>query len=83
MIEEDLIHYYKKLGLSYNVAVGGSSGMLGKKHTNEAKQKISNAGKGRVRSAEVRQKISEANQGNNHRSKKVKQYTLDGLLVKE
>lgn len=46
MIEIDLIHYYKKIGKSYNITDGGE-GSLGVAMSKETKQKISMANKGR------------------------------------
>lgn len=50
-IEIWLISKYKSLGISYNIAEGGQctlgeTPMLGKKHTEEAKQKMSESAKG-------------------------------------
>ena len=63
--------------------------MYGKEHTEETKQKISEALSGekhymygKTLSDEHKKKLSEAHTGeNNHNSKKVYQYTLDGTYV--
>lgn len=47
----------------YNATLGGGASMLGRKHSEETKQKISKAIKGKIRSKETRQKMSKANSG--------------------
>ena len=68
LLEKTLVKYYKDRGLSYNITEGGENSipsMLGRHHTKEAKEKISNAGK-RPSSKEKKIKISIANSGNNN-----------------
>lgn len=52
-------------GAGYNMDEGGG-GIKGYHHTDNAKQKISEAGKGRTLSDEAKQKISEKNSGKNN-----------------
>lgn len=97
MIEEDLIYYYKKIGLSYNISNGGE----GSPKSEEVKKKISESMKGRTLSEEARQNISKAKMGEKNpnygkrqseeiikkqilkRSIPVIQYSKDGNLIKE
>jgi group I intron endonuclease len=59
-----------------------SESHLGKKLSEETKQKISEAKIGHDVSGETKQKMSEAKRGeNNHNSKRVYQYDLDGNLI--
>ncbi|ABT15388.1 hypothetical protein FR483_N103R [Paramecium bursaria Chlorella virus FR483] len=56
--------------------------MYGKKHTEETKQKMSDAKLGKMLSDEHKKKLSKARTGEkNHASKRVYQYTLDGMYV--
>lgn len=50
----------KKLSISQSKRTGDKNSFYGKKHSDEAKLKVSMANKGRKHSEEVRQKISEA-----------------------
>lgn len=66
LLEKILIRYYRDKSLSYNITEGGENNipsMLGKHHTEEAKKKISKAGR-RKCSEEKKKKISIANSGN-------------------
>ena len=59
------IYYISKFKASisdnyYNVSIGGENWMTLVHHTNEAKRKISESGKGRIVSEETRKKISDA-----------------------
>lgn len=68
LLEKTLVKYYKDRELSYNITEGGENSipsMLGKHHTKEAKEKISNAGK-RPCSEETKRKIGLANRGSNN-----------------
>jgi len=57
-------HYIDTLKPGYNICqTAGSSPMLGRKHTGEAKRKISVGNLGKVMSEEARRKIGEANKG--------------------
>lgn len=58
LIEEDLIYYYKKQNISYNITDGGD-GTKGYKHTEETKKKIG-------------KKSREANLGKHHLSEEAK-----------
>lgn len=68
LLERTLVKYYKSRNLSYNITDGGEDSipsMLGKHHTEEAKKKISDAGK-RPCSEETKRKIGLANRGSNN-----------------
>lgn len=68
LLEKTLVKYYKNRNLSYNITDGGEDSipsMLGKHHTEEAKKKISDAGK-RPCSEETKRKIGLANRGSNN-----------------
>ena len=68
LLEKTLVKYYKSRNLSYNITDGGEDSipsMLGKHHTEEAKKKISDAGK-RPCSEETKRKIGLANKGSNN-----------------
>ena len=68
LLEKTLVKYYKSRNLSYNITDGGEDSipsMLGKHHTEEAKKKISDAGK-RPCSEETKRKIGLANRGSNN-----------------
>ena len=60
-----LIAFYNSIEYGYNICPEGGSVMKGRKHSEEAKQKISEAIKGRKHSEEAKQKISEATKGSN------------------
>lgn len=91
MIEVDLIYYFKKSGLSYNLADGGNV-TTGLKMSDEARKNISDGHKGLKQSESTRRKITEANF---RRSKEVRekaadkikipiaQFDLSGVFVKE
>lgn len=62
---------------------GKDAPMYGKHHTEETKQKQSEAHKGKIFSEEHKQKLSEAKKGKNHpRAKRVAQYDKQGNLIK-
>lgn len=68
LLEKALIKYYKSKNLSYNITDGGEDSipsMLGRYHTNEAKKKISEAGK-RPCTEQTKRKIGLANKGINN-----------------
>lgn len=78
-MEKALVKYYKSRNLSYNITDGGEDSipsMLGRHHTEEAKKKISNAGK-RPCSKETKRKIGLANRGSNNgmHGKTISDYT--------
>lgn len=76
----------KKLSPEHAIKAGNA--MRGKKHSNETKIKMSLAHTGRKVSPEVRHRISEVKKSKklisdkHPRSKKVNQFTLDGILIK-
>lgn len=54
----------------------------GKTPSDETKQKISKSNMGKIRTEETKQKMSESKKGeNNHNSKRVYQYDLDGTFI--
>lgn len=57
--------------------------MLGKHHTEEAKQKISEAGKGRVFSEERNKKISEKNKMPKEKEDGILQAYAEGMIIKD
>jgi hypothetical protein len=65
------------LGVGYNVVIGkgGSPGMLGKKHSDETRRKMSESQKGRKHTAESKLKMSETRKGMRYpkRWKKIEQ----------
>ena len=63
--EKVYIQLYDSLKNGYNETLGGD-GTEGRPHSEETRQKISEARKGKHHSEETRQKISEANKGDNH-----------------
>lgn len=68
LLEKTLIRHYKNKNISYNITDGGEDSipsMLGRHHTEEAKKKISDAGK-RPCSEETKRKIGLANKGSNN-----------------
>lgn len=89
MIEEDLIYYYKKEGISYNITDGGD-GVKGYHHTEERKRKISSANKGRKLSEETKRRMSKAKKNlsaetrekmsTSQKCKSVSQYFPNGTL---
>lgn len=80
------IKKFDSVASGYNLEHGGSNG----RPSEETKQKISAARRGKALSEETKQKISAANRGKTlseeHRrklSKKVKQYDMEGKLIRE
>lgn len=68
LLEKTLVKYYKSRNLSYNITNGGEDSipsMLGRHHTDEAKKKISEAGK-RPCTEQTKRKIGLANGGANN-----------------
>lgn len=68
LLEKTLVKYYKSRNLSYNITDGGEDSipsMLGKHHTEEAKKKISEAGK-RPCTEQAKRKIGLTNRGINN-----------------
>ena len=91
MIEVDLVHYYKKIGLSYNLADGGNV-TTGLVMSEEARKHISDGHKGLKHSEETKNKIGEANSRRseelrksiaNKNKKTIAQYDLDDNLIRE
>lgn len=76
MIEQDLIFYYKKQGISYNNSDGGE-GAVGVKMSEDGKRRLREANKGKKLSKETRDRMSES------RKKPISQYTKDGTFIKE
>lgn len=87
---------YNRLKLNFQKTMSNNSNMLGKKHSDKTKQKMSLSQTGKVRNDETKQKMSEAAKGkiksiewrqnisNSHPTKKpVEQYTIDGLKLNE
>ena len=62
MIEMDLVHYYKKLGICYNITDGGD-GNNGVSPSEETRKKLSEANKGKKRSRATKDNISNARKG--------------------
>lgn len=62
MIEEDLIYYYKKQNISYNITDGGE-GTRGHKVSEETKQRISERTREAMKNPDIRKKISNAKKG--------------------
>lgn len=65
LLEQELIKIYKEQGISYNITDGGEDNipsMLGKHHTEEARRKISEAGRRKCKES-TKRKISIANSG--------------------
>ena len=68
LLEKTLVKYYKSRNLSYNITDGGEDSipsMLGKHHTEEAKKKISEAGK-RPCTEQAKRKMGLTNRGINN-----------------
>ena len=70
----------------YNKSAGGRSTFKGLKHSEETKARISKANTGRIFSESHRQNLSKSLMGkntgeNNKKSKRVEQFTKDGLFV--
>ena len=65
LLEIELIDHYKSRDINYgfNISHGGNLTQLGKKLSEETKQKISKANKGRKHSDEVRKRLSESHKG--------------------
>ena len=87
VLEKKLIKLFKAYNpeFGYNEALGGfGGGMYNKHHTEESKEKISEARKIMGFSEEHKKHLSESKKGvKHHFAKKVYQYSLDGKLVKE
>lgn len=81
MIEMDLVYYYKKIGISYNLADGGNVGSLGCIRSEETRRKIGEKSAqrkgvlsplyGRKSSEETKRKISEAQKRDDVRLRKI------------
>lgn len=86
LVEALLIKYFKSKNLSYNITDGGEDNipsMLGKHHTEEAKRKISEAGR-RPCSEQTKIKIGLSNKGpkNGMYGKTVSEYTKNILRAR-
>lgn len=77
MVEEDLVYYYRKQGLSYNTSPGGSNHIP----TEETRNKLSEIHKGKHLSEEHKKRISESKL-NGSLSKRVVQMSKDGSVIK-
>lgn len=77
-------HYIQELNTTYPNGYNMSecSTNLGLKHTEEAKNKMSEAHKGKILTEEHKKKIQESELNNEIKSKKVYQYTLNNKLIK-
>jgi group I intron endonuclease len=64
----------------YNISMGGSSGMLGRKHTDESRKKMSEALKGRTISEETKKNMSKSMMGHvaSEETKKKMSISLSG-----
>lgn len=73
----------KQLGKEYvyNVAAGGSSGFLGRKHTAEAKRKIGDMNRGKSFSEDWKRKMSEGHKNDKARFNGKYQKHIDGKYV--
>lgn len=94
-LEISLIRHYKNLGISYNITEGGE-GVLGLKHSEECKKKMSEIRMSKYTSEERKElsrKAGLCNKGNKYNRKtgfkkgyykgckKVSQYTPEGVLI--
>ena len=68
LLEQKYIELYNSTNkeFGYNISLGGRPTMRGRKHTNETKEKISKANKGKKASEELRKQLSEMLNGENH-----------------
>lgn len=73
MIEQDLIYYYKKSKISYNICDGGG-GSVGRKWSIQTRQKY----KEYLASNPIRKKITHISN-----TKKIYQFTIDGIFIAE
>lgn len=71
--------------IGYNISTGGKgSAILGRSMSEETKNKISLANKGKIRTEENIKKLKESHKGKkSHHVRAVRKLTLDGLLIKE
>ena len=91
LIEIDLIHYYKSINKSYNVANGGNV-TTGLKMSEQARKNISQGHIGLKRSDSFKEKIRVANKNRSDEIKRklidsnkrpIIQLSLDGVFIKE
>lgn len=77
-LERDLVDFYDTTNpeKGFNVLRGGSTHAPGYRHTEDAKRKIGDASRGRVKSEETRKRLSEALTGKK-RSKEFRKYLSD------
>lgn len=75
MIEEDLIYYYKKKELCYNITNGGE-GSSGHKVSEDGKRRLREANIGKTLSKETRERMSKS------KKKPIAQYTKEGVFIK-
>jgi len=80
MMEVYYIKYHNTYNIGYNCTLGGD-GNLGGNHSEETKQKISIANKGKKRSKESKKKMSDSHLG--QKCKAVLQFSKDNIFIKE
>jgi group I intron endonuclease len=66
ILEQALLDMWAGTEQCYNLGRDSSNGMVGRKHTEEACQKMSVRAKGRKKSEEIRLRMSEAQKGKNN-----------------
>lgn len=77
-LEIEYIKQYNSYNSGYNLTKGGEGGLLGYKHTEEARKKMSEAQKGKKHLEETKLKMSKSNKSKNP----VLQYDLSGVFIK-
>lgn len=83
MIEEDLIHYYTKQGISYNIRTGGKN-CSGWRMSEEGRQNISKAKMGDKNPNYHKHPSKETLKKQiQNRSIPIIQYSKDGIIIKE
>lgn len=80
ILEAMFIKLYDSIKNGYNICFGGTNGvMVGRKHTSEARKKISAAGTGRIFSQETRNKISEKSKLYKHTNQSKEKISKAGI----